>query len=234
MEFQDFPLEVVSHIVSFLPSVKHINAFGQTCSAYHKLIRGQDMRFVRKEYGTIPLSIESGCFHISPTGVLHGFCLSFSLGNATASTYSHGVLSGFYMEVSENGFVESGTYKNGEPVGLWKNDSECFQKKRKGFSHRTKYDEDGGHVAHTQERGSETIYCYGKGRKILAIYNKKKLSEGFYCGKADRTFYTGFSLHLMTVKGFQKAKTRFYHCCKEHQGDMPDDLLRFETLLPSS
>ncbi|BAU80340.1 putative F-box containing protein [Tokyovirus A1] len=28
--------------------------------------------------------------------------------------------------------------------------------------------------------------------------------------------------------GFHKVENRFYHCCKEHQGDMPDDLLYFE------
>lgn len=232
MEFQDFPLEVVSHIVSFLPSVKHINAFGQTCRIYYKLIREQDMHFVRKEYGTIPFSIESGCFHISPTGVLHGFCLSFSpTGKAKASTYYHDVLSGFHMTVSKNGFVESGTYKNGERVGLWKNDSEDFRKEWGGYSCRTKYNEDGGHVSHTQEHGSETIYNYGKGGKILAIYEEEALNEGFYCENTDQTFYTGFSLHLMTVMGFQKSESRFYHCCKEHQGDMPDDLLYFETLV---
>lgn len=232
--FQRLPLEVVSHIVSFLPSVKDINTFGQTCSSYHQLIREQDMRFVRKEYGTLPRPSKGittkGKFHISPMGVLHGPCCTFFRGSATVSTYSHGVLSGFQMSVFENGNVESGTYRNGERVGLWKNDSEGFRKAWKGSSRRVMYNEDGSSYSHSNGGGtSDKIFSYDKDAKILAMYKAEMTDQDFRCEKTGEMFCAGYISCLPLTEGaFSGTREHFFHCCKEHQGDMPNDLLYFE------
>ncbi|BAU80341.1 F-box containing protein [Tokyovirus A1] len=191
MEFQHLPLEIGSHIVSFLPLVKHINAFAQTCSTYHQLIREQDMRFVRKKYGTLPLSIEEGCFHISPAGVLHGFCLTFFGEKATAFTYSHGVLSGFHMTVSENGFVESGTYKNGERVAeSGSTTAKVFERIGTAILAECDISETETTMSTHRKTAQRQSTLTGKGRKILAIYEEETSRQGFYCKNTDQTFCT--------------------------------------------
>nr|WRK65327.1 F-box containing protein [Marseillevirus futianmevirus] len=229
MEFQDFSLEVVSHIVSFLCSVKHINSFAQTCSVYHQLVREQDMRFVCREYGKVPGPTEKrGTFHVSPTGVLHGPCCTSHEGGVVASTYSHGVLSGFQMTFYGNGYVESGMYKDGERVGLWKNDSAGFREDWNGDSRRVFYNEDGSSHSHSKGDGGDVIFSYDKNDKILSMYREEMMDEEFYCENSNITFCAGYVEYLPEEYGFSKTKKRFFHCCKEHQGDMPDDLLYFE------
>nr|WNL49543.1 F-box containing protein [Marseillevirus sp.] len=229
MEFQDFPLEVVSHIVSFLPSVKHINAFAQTCHIYHEFVREQDMRFVCREYGNLPGSTgKRGMFHCSPTGVLHGSCCIFFEGGATVSTYSRGVLSGFQMTVFEDGDIDCGMYKNGKRVGLWKNDSKRFRENWSGGSRRVYYNEDGSSYSHTKNGITEKIFCYDKNNAFLAMYKEEMLDQDFHCEKTNQVVPSRYVLHLPTEDGFHKTGRHFFHCCKKHQGDMPNDLLYFE------
>ncbi|AQM73424.1 hypothetical protein B1750_gp443 [Noumeavirus] len=191
------------------------------------------MRFVCKEYGTPRLPFEGiaakGTFHVSPTGKLHGPYLAFFGGSVKVSTFSHGVLSGFQMSVFENGYVESGTYRNGKRVGLWRNDSEGFRNDWNGSARRVMHNQDGSSYSHSKEDNSDTIFLYDKDNRILAMYKEHMMGEDFHCENSGKTFCAGYIPFVPFTEGtYSAVGTHLFHCCKEHQGDMPNDLLYFE------
>lgn len=234
MEFQDFPPEILLHIVSFLPSTKDINSFGQTCFLHNSLVVENDMRLVRKEYGFLPRNkgIEKiGVFHISPRGVLHGFsCTSFD-GNITTVNYKNGVRDGFEMTVFEDGYVESGNYKDGKRKGIWRCDSEGFREDWNGSSYRVYHYEDGSSYSHSKGGDGDAIVVPTDDANFELQYRETMMREDFHCHNTELQYCAGFIKHIHDKKKgtLRSEGGHLFHCCKEHQGDMPNDLLYSES-----
>ncbi|AMQ10545.1 F-box containing protein [Brazilian marseillevirus] len=240
MEFQEFPLEIVSHIISFLPLIKHINSFAQTCSVYYGLVRSSDILLVRKEYRLRKTNKNgqkkaTGYFHITPAKVRHGTAfLSFNR-NATIRTYDRGARIGFEMTVLDNGDLETGSYKNGKRFGLWKKDSQEFREDWNGPSHRVLYDETGMLHSHSKDRKHIELITKVQGSNII-YYREKNLAEEFHFENTDRNYSVGFE-KMVYNKKFGKMNATgavFFHCCDEQQGRYASDLLYFEEPEPQS
>lgn len=228
MEFQDFPVEILLHIVGFL-SVKDMNIFGQTCSLHYAIVRENDETLRRR----CNLTKDTGemCVHnVTPSG--NGSIMLFSGGNVIVTSLKDGKRNGFEMEVLADDTVHCGTYKDGKRIGIWKNDSTGFRKDWNGISCRTKYDEDG--LLYTQTKlnnDEEVIIVPTKDKDIEIHYQGLPLVEEFYCKNTRCTYCYWFGKYECNTKEgtYERVgNSRFFYCCKEHQGDMPDDILYFE------
>lgn len=233
MEFQEFPPEILLHIVSFVTSVKDINSFSQTCSLHNAIVRENDEKLVRKTYGTFPKHLRFGShtigfFHITPFGVMHGSYCAFYNGDVTTGTRYKEERFGFEMTVCENDHIKSGFYREGERFGLWRHDSREFRECCSGFSQRDYYDKNGHVFSHSKnDEHIELITVRTENSNISIYYKEISLREDFFCENTKQLFCAAFrktvynkELDITTTMGLP-----LFHCCEEHREDMPVDIL---------
>ncbi|AQQ73872.1 F-box containing protein [Kurlavirus BKC-1] len=229
MEFQDFPVEILLHVVGFL-RIKDMNNFGQTCSLHYSIVREND-ETLRRRRNLIKDTGEMCVHNVTPSG--NGSIMLFSDGNVIVTSLKDGKRNGFEMEVLVDDTIRCGTYKDGKRIGIWKNDSARFREDWNGSSCRMKYGEDGLLYTQTKLDNEEVIIVPTENANIEIHYKELPLKEEFYCKNAKGTYCYWFGKYEYehnTKEGTYKrvGDTGFFYCCKEHQGDMPDDILYFE------
>nr|WRK65326.1 F-box containing protein [Marseillevirus futianmevirus] len=222
MEFQEFPPEILVHIASFL-SIKDVNVFAQTCFFHYAIVREND-ETLRRRY--TKATEELRIYNVTPSG--NGSVMSFSGRNVVITTLGNGERNGFEMKVLENGDVHYGTCKNGKRAGIWKDDGSVFRDGWSGLPCWIKYDENGLLCAQTELNSSKLIATPTGDKNIVVLYKELPLRGGFRCENTGNSYFYSFvKLVEDTRKGTRKrdGNVGFFYCCKEHQGDMPDDLL---------
>lgn len=227
MEFQEFPAEILLHIVRFL-SVKDMNNFGETCSLHYAVVRENDETLRGRCNLTDKDTGELCVYNMTPSG--NGSVMVFFEGNVTVTSLRNGVRNGFEMSVFEGGGVNSGTHKNGKRIGIWKNDSAGFRDDWNGSSCRMKYDENGLIYSHSKIEEGETIIAYTDNKNVEFHYMDGSLEDEFYCESTGGNYCRSFIKYIHNTREgtYKKSSGHLFYCCKEHQGDMPDDLLYAE------
>lgn len=227
MEFQNFPAEILLHIVGFL-SVKDMNIFGETCSFHYAIVRENDETLRRRCNITDKDIGDLRVHHVTPSG--NGSVMVFFEGNVTVTSLRNGARNGFEMEVLADDGVHCGTYKNGKRIGIWKNDSAGFREDWNGPSCRMKYNENGLIYSHSKIEEGETIIAYTDNKNVEIHYMDGSLEDEFYCESTGGNYCRSFIKYIHNTREgtYKKSSGHLFYCCEEHQGDMPDDLLYAE------
>ncbi|AMQ10522.1 F-box containing protein [Brazilian marseillevirus] len=212
----DLPVEITLSILEFVDDINDILSFSLTCRENKEVTDFHFRVLTRRVFGT-PKEMRgnkylaTSYYFVDPFGREQGEAKLFRQNSYFTVNFMDGKKHGNYLQVSNTGIVICrGQYENGKRQGLWYSfDVQSTDELRELWK-------DGGKKVMHHKGKSEYIVKYEKFRgEAVAAYRFLRVKAKKLGNCPTSSVYTLNAGH---------GRIKYSHCCKMHQGEMPDSL----------